>query len=289
MASADQFIGEELAAHENDADTALFHVLPCGLEKSVSYGSGTHKGPQAILEASHQLERLIDGLEPAKAGIFTLADIACNLPVVQVMENLSMHTKKIAQDGKIPISLGGEHALSYGAVMGVQHALADQPLGIIQIDAHADLRNAYQGNPYSHASVMHLCCDAGVRLAQIGVRALCQEELDARHKYDVIAFDGPDLARGNITEIKLPDDFPEHIYISFDLDGLDPAILPATGTPVPGGLHYYQAMDLLASAIKGRKIVGCDIVELAPNTSHPASDFIAASVVYHLMALSLRD
>ena len=287
MAAIDQFIGEELSHAENDPAQALFHVLQCGLEKSVSYGAGTRHGPKAIIEASHQLERIIDGMEPASAGIVTYAEIDCDRPVEQVMDSLAAQSCEIVQKGGIPVTLGGEHALSYGAVKGVIQALGKDPVGIVQIDAHADLRQAYQGNPYSHASVMHLLCSHGVRLAQIGVRAFCQEEVDARQKFEVICFDGAQLSRSKHTEIILPDNFPEQIYISFDLDGLDPSILPATGTPVPGGLEYYQAMDLLASATKGRKIVGCDIVELAPSSAHPASNFIAASVAYHLMGLAL--
>ncbi len=286
MIAKDFFLGEELNPDEMDAQTALFHVLPCGLEKTVSYGTGTANGPHAIIAASHQLERLIDGHEPILRGIYTHPDIDLSGSAEDIMRTIARTTEQIAASGRIPVTLGGEHALSYGAVKGVMQAYHDEDIGIIQIDAHADLRNCYQGHHYSHASVMHLLANEGVAIAQLGVRAICAEELAARDSYQIFSCDGPELVRGNISSINLPESFPKKLYISFDLDGLDPSILPATGTPVPGGLGYYQALDLVASAAKDRTIIGMDIVELAPDPAHPPSDFIAASICYHLMAIA---
>ena len=281
------FLGEELRHEEMDRDTALFHVLPCGLEKTVSYGTGTAKGPEAIIAASHQLERLIDGHEPILRGIYTHPAPDLSGTTEQIMQHIAGQTKQIAANGAIPVTLGGEHALSYGAVMGVRASLSDtEEIGIIQIDAHADLRCAYQGHHFSHASVMHLLANERVQIAQLGVRAICAEEIAARKTFQIISHDGPELVRNNIWAINLPDSFPQKLYISFDLDGLDPSILPATGTPVPGGLGYYQALDLVASAAKGRQIIGMDIVELAPDSAHRPSDFVAASICYHLMAIA---
>jgi len=283
------FLGEELSHNEMDRNTALFHVFPCGLEKTVSYGTGTAHGPAAIIAASHQLERLIDGQEPILHGIYTHPALALSGTPEEVMQLIASHTEQTAATGAIPVTLGGEHALSYGAVMGVRAGLADnEEIGIIQIDAHADLRVAYQGHHFSHASVMHLLANEGVQIAQLGVRAICVEEVEARKSYQILSYDGPELVRNQISAISLPDNFPKKLYISFDLDGLDPSILPATGTPVPGGLGYYQALDLVASAAKGRQIVGMDIVELAPDPAHRSSDFVAASICYHLMAIASK-
>ena len=171
---------------------------------------------------------------------------------------------------------------------GLQDSLK-QPFGIVQIDAHADLRTAYQGEPHSHASVMQLCCSADIPLFQLGVRALCREEVEARRQHNVGYCDADRLVRQQLSSVTLPNDFPELVYVSFDLDGLDPAVLPATGTPVPGGLGFYQALDLVSSACSGRKIIGMDIVELAPSPAHPASNFTAALVTYHLIALALSQ
>ncbi len=150
-----------------------------------------------------------------------------------------------------------------------------QPVGIVQIDAHADLRVAYQGEKHSHASVMHLLAEEGVRLAQYGVRALCPQEAESRQQNNVVFIDAEELVTQNVFSVDLPDDFPELVYVSFDVDGLDPSQMPATGTPVPGGLSYYQALHTVESALKGRRCVGLDVVELAPNGDE-AWDFTAA-------------
>ena len=280
-----QFLGEELSAAENSLDQALFEVMSCGLEKTVSYGAGTAAGPAAIIAASHQLERLIDGDEPCRHGVFTHPEIDTSGPIEQVLDVLRQHIAACVGRGHIPVTLGGEHSLTYGAVMGMKDSL-DAPFGILQIDAHADLRAAYQGEAHSHASVMHLCSEDGIPIYQLGVRAFCAEEAEARRRYNVGYRDAGELVRHQITDLTLPDDFPEQIYISFDLDGLDPSVLPATGTPVPGGLGFYQALDLVSSACSGRRIVGMDVVELAPSPAHPASDFTAALITYHLIALA---
>lgn len=285
-----QFLGEELSAAENVMQTARFEVVPCGLEATVSYGTGAAGGPAAIIAASHQLERLVAGRVPCAQGIFTHKPIACEQNIEHVMRDLRALTGDIVGRGHVPVTLGGEHSLSYGAVMGVVDALAAQgqgPVGLVHIDAHADFRDAYQGHKHSHASVMHLLAAQGLPMASFGVRALAEEEERARRAHGVVTFDGPDLVRGNISDITLPETFPENIYVTFDLDGLDPSVLPATGTPVPGGLGFYQALDLVESALVGRNCVGIDVVELAPITGQPASDFTAALIAYHLMGMAL--
>ncbi len=275
------FLDSELTAAERSED-ARFRVIPVPLECTVSYGSGTAKGPEAIIEASNELERITGHAEPCVEGIYTEAPLDCDGPLPEVMERLAQRTEAAIRAGKVPVTLGGEHSLSYGAVMGVARAL-NQPVGIVQIDAHADLRNAYQGEKHSHASVMHLLTEEGVRLAQFGVRAFSTEEAQSRLKNHVFHFDAEELVTDNIHAVDLPEDFPELVYVSFDVDGLDPSQMPATGTPVPGGLGYYQALRLVEHALKGRKCVGFDVVELAPN-GNAAWDFTAAQIVYRLMA-----
>ncbi len=281
-----QFLGEELMPEENDPMTARFVVVPCGLEKTVSYGSGTGKGPEAIIAASHQLERLIEGREPAMHGIYTAQAINCDQPIEDVMAELRACTRDIAARGQIPVTLGGEHSLSYGSVMGVVDA-CDQPVGLVHIDAHADFRVAYQGHQHSHASVMHLLAGEGLAMCSFGVRALSRQEDEDRKRHGVLTYDACDIVRQQISEITLPADFPHNIYVTFDVDGLDPSVLPATGTPVPGGLGFYQSLDLIASCLRGRRCVGIDIVELAPVEGQPVSDFTAALISHHLMAMAL--
>lgn len=280
------FLEGELSDTERAPENARFRVIPVPLERTVSYGAGTGLGPQAILEASVELERLYRGVEPCAKGIVTEDPVECSGPLPGVMEKIGTRTQAAVQDGAIPVVLGGEHALTYGAVRGVINGLG-RDVGIVQIDAHADLRKAYQGERHSHASVMQLLVEEhGLRLAQFGIRAQCSEEVARAAKHNVISVSAEDLVTGNISQFDLPEDFPKDIYVSFDVDGLDPSILPATGTPVPGGLGYYQALGLVESALSGRRLVGLDVVELAPDANSRVSDFTAAQIVYALMALA---
>lgn len=280
------FLGSELTEEEKAKD-AFFRIIPVPLERTVSYGAGTAKGPAAILEASHELERNIALLEPCTRGIHTEPPVSCEGDLPQIMERIAARSFAAVERGQIPVTLGGEHSLSYGAVMGVARAL-NRPIGIIQIDAHADLRVAYQDEPHSHASVMHLLAQGGVRLAQFGVRALSKDEIQSREHHNVFSIDAEILVTQNIHSVQLPEDFPQDVYISFDVDGLDPSQMPATGTPVPGGLSYYQALHIVKSALFARRCVGMDIVELAPN-GNPAWDFTAAQITYRLMAIALEN
>ncbi|GAB5438938.1 agmatinase [Falsiruegeria mediterranea] len=275
------FLDSELSETER-TETARFHVIPVPLERTVSYGSGTANGPAAIIEASNELERIVGTAEPCADGIFTEAPLDCTGPLLEVMERLAQRTEAAINAGKVPVTLGGEHSLSYGAVTGVARALG-KPVGIVQIDAHADLRVAYQGEKHSHASVMHLLAEDGIKLAQFGVRALCQQEVESRSANGVFFKDAEELVTQNTHAVDLPDDFPDLVYVSFDVDGLDPSLMPATGTPVPGGLGYYQALHLVEHALKGRKCIGFDVVELAPD-GNAAWDFTTAQIVYRLMA-----
>lgn len=278
------FLDSELTGAERNIVGAKFVIVPMPLERTVSYGSGTAGGPDAIIEASNELERICPEGEPCSKGIATVDAILCEGDLPDVMERLARQTQTIVTQGKIPVTLGGEHSLTYGAVKGVSEGLG-RKVGIVQIDAHADLRIAYQGEEHSHASVMHLLSEDGHSLAQYGVRALCQQEVDSRTRNGVTFIDGEELVTKNINSIELPKDFPEDIYISFDVDGLDPSIMPATGTPVPGGLGYYQALNIVRSALVGRRCVGMDIVELAPNRDSQAWDFTTAQIVYRIMGM----
>lgn len=286
------FLDSELSPEERQADSAQFHVIPMPLERTVSYGAGTAAGPQAIIAASNELERLCQGIEPCAKGIHTQTPVDCEGPLPEVMERLASRTQAVVEGGGIPVTLGGEHSLSFGAVTGVMRALAarhpGERIGLVQVDAHADLRVAYQGEKHSHASVMHLLAEEGVRLAQFGVRALSSDEAASREANGVFCADAEELVTTGLHAVDLPDDFPELVYVSFDVDGLDPSCMPATGTPVPGGLGFYQALHLVEHALGGRRCVGLDVVELAPN-GQEAWDFTAALVAYRLMAAALSN
>jgi agmatinase len=273
-----QFLGSELRSAENLEDFARFQIIPCPMEKTVSYGSGTALGPDALLEASQELERS----SLCEDGIFTHPPIDCSVAHSDCLAELQFTTQRITSKNKLPVTLGGEHSLTWAAIRGISNQL-QQKVGIIQIDAHADLRKSYGGNDHSHASVMNLLVEENYPLASFGVRAICEEEKAFRLKNNIFFMDGEELVRKNISSVVLPEDFPEWVYLSFDLDGLDPSIMPGVGTPVPGGLGYYQSIDIVKSALAGKKCVGIDMVELAPSAGELVSPFTAASILQRIL------
>jgi len=280
------FLDSELSEKERNKINAKFHILPVPLEKTVSFGTGTSKGPEAILSASNELERYTGKSEPCLDGIYTYPIIDCDKPINQIIDNIRKITKEISRNNKIAITIGGEHSITYGAVNGVfegLNLLNKNEIGIIQIDAHADLRKNYQNQMHSHASVMYLLSKEKYKIAQFGVRAISLEEVKNRSKFDITYFDAETLHLNN--EVELPADFPKKVYISFDVDGLDPSIMPATGTPVPGGISYYESLNLIKKMIKGREVIGFDMVELSPIKDFKAYNFTAATIIYKIMEL----
>jgi len=280
-----RFLESEIPALAPEA--ARFHVLPVPYEKTVSYGAGTAKGPAAIISASSQLERWDGASDPAAEGIYTWPAIDCSAPAPQVIEAIAGAVARILALGKMPVVLGGEHTVTGGVIRGYLEAGA-RDFGVVQIDAHADLRDAYEGDPLSHASVMRRVVEAGVPLVQLGNRAYCEEERDARARYKVHAIDADRLVPQGIRDITLPADFPPQVFFTLDVDGIDPSVLPATGTPVPGGLGWYQTLGLFESVARQRRIIGFDILEFAPIAGFHAYDFAAALLVYKLMGIVQR-
>ena len=280
------FLKSELSDTEKNNDFSKFHIIPVPLEKTVSYGKGTSMGPQAIIEASNELERYTGKSEPCLDGIYTHPFLDCNKPIDIVINELQKLTQSVSSKNKIPVILGGEHSITYGAVNGIFKGLElknKNEIGILQIDAHADLREKYENEVHSHASVMYLLSEENYKIAQCGVRALSKEEADNRRKFQITSYSVEEIKKGD--ELSLPENFPKKIYISFDLDGLDPSIMPATGTPVPGGLGFNESLELIHKLIKDREIVGFDVVELSPINGFLAYDFTAATLVYKIMEL----
>jgi agmatinase len=280
------FLGSEI--EQASPEQALFHVLPVPYEKSVSYGSGTALGPKAILKASWQLEQWDGNSKPCDEGIYTCPTVDCSVSPEQVIENIAKATLQIIQQGGMPVVLGGEHTVTYGVLKGLKAAgIAD--FGIVQIDAHADLRDAYEGDPLSHASVMKRAVDMGIPLYQLGIRAFCEEEIATRKQFGVQYQDADELVPNMINRITLPDDFPEKVFFTLDIDGMDPAVFPSTGTPVPGGLTWYQTLSLFESVAQQREIIGFDIMEFAPIKGFHAYDFAAAMLTYKMMGIVQRN
>lgn len=279
------FLGSEI--EQPDPGKARFHVLPVPYEKTVSYGGGTALGPSAILNASWQLEQWDGKSKPCDLGIYTCDVVDCSVASAEVIENIAAATSGIVRHGAMPVVLGGEHTVTYGVLKGLKAAgIGD--FGIVQIDAHADLREAYEGDPLSHASVMKRAVDMGIPLFQLGIRAFCEEEIATRKRHGVLSIDADELARANQFAIELPADFPAKVFFTLDIDGLDPSVFPSTGTPVPGGLGWYQTLSLFESVAKQREIIGFDIMEFAPIKGFHAYDFAAALLTYKMMGIVQR-
>ena len=280
------FLGSEI--DQGDPKQAMFHVLPVPYEKTVSYGGGTNLGPSSILNASWQLEKWDGKSSPCDLGIHTCAPIDCSVAPEKVMENIAHATTEIVNNGGIPVVLGGEHSVTYGVLLGLK-AAGIEDFGIVQIDAHCDLRHAYEGDILSHASVMKRAVDMGIPLYQLGIRAYCEEEMQVREQFGVYYQDGDELVPNNINSITLPDDFPEKVFFTLDVDGMDPSVFPSTGTPVPGGLSWYQTLNLFESVAKQRQIIGFDVMEFAPIEGFHAYDFAASLLTYKLMGITARS
>jgi len=265
-----------------------FRVIPVPLEHSVSYGSGTADGPRAILEASQQLEAFDGASLPIELGIATADFVDCSGSVEEVIGRVHQATSKALADGVVPVLLGGEHTITYGALEAV-HQWTERPIGVFQLDAHADLRDSYEGSGFSHACVARrIHADLKMPIFQFGVRALCQEESIYRSASDISFVDARDFYRHGIDAVTLPNTFPKDIYLTLDVDGLDPSVIRATGTPVPGGPGWYDTLAVLEKVISGRRVVGFDVVELAPVEHDHASSFAAAQLVYTVMGIIQR-
>jgi len=276
-------------------------VLPVPYECTTSYGQGTRFGPRAIIDASAALE-LYDpdsGTEPAlELGFHTLPPVIPNMDSPEEMvANLASCARPLYKSGKFVLALGGEHTITAGLVRAAVRQWPD--LCIVYVDAHADLRDEYQGTAYSHACAARRALDelkdsGGVRLIQVGVRNTAREEHEfAKAQPERIrTFLGEEIAAdrarhwlGDIEELVKE----RNVYLSFDLDGLDPSIMPATGTPEPGGLDWYDALELVERVAKEASLVAADLVELAPQYGNRAPDFIAAKLAYLIATRAVRS
>jgi len=279
------FLGSELP-QAAPAD-ARFHVLPVPWERTVSYGSGTARGPAAILAASQQVETRDRGEMPGSAGIYTHPPLDVTGAPEAILERIADTVAGILRLGAMPVVLGGEHTVTYGVIRGFLKAEISN-FGVVQLDAHADLRDSYEGDPLSHACAMRRIVEAGVPLFQLGVRAMCGEEAAVRARYHIGYIDADVLVPRCIEQVALPADFPQQVFFTLDVDGLDPSVIAATGTPVPGGPGWYQTLGLFASVARQRRLIGFDLMELAPLSGFHCYDFTAAQLLYKFMGIHLH-
>jgi agmatinase len=279
------FHGDDVVAA--DPEKALFHVLSVPYEETVSYQGGTAAGPRAILQASAQLE-LFDGKSvPAEYGIYTAPPVDTTGKPEAVQAKIAAAVGKCLSLNKIPVILGGEHSITAGSVTALQNSY--EKFGVIQFDAHADLRESYLGSKFSHACVMKRIYDRKVPFIQIGVRSLSWEEYLFRQEKNIPFRDAEEIVKNGVESFQLPAGFPEQVFITFDIDVFDPALVPATGTPVPGGITWYQAMGLIEKIMEQRICIGMDVVELAPVEGLHSPSFTAAQLVYNMMGYLTRS
>lgn len=290
MTKYPDFLASEFAPAP--ANKAAFYVIPCPLERSVSYGKGAANGPAAILAASQQLESIESGMSPGKLGVYTAPPINCEGSAQAVLTRVEAAVENALAHKAIPVLLGGEHTIALGAIRALDTRAREtkRPLGVVWFDAHADLRDKYEGDPYSHAAVARRAIDEmDLPLAQFAVREISPEEVEVREKRGVTHYDAYFLARVGLPEQPLPENFPEDIYISFDVDAFDSSLMPASGTPSPGGINWREAQFILEACAKNHNIVGFDVSELAPIPGLIHADFTAAKLVHLLMGLAAGE
>ncbi len=278
MAQAKQWkkfleIEPEFSAYEG----SKIVIVPVPFEKTVSYGKGTKNGPKAILEASQIVEDYdieLDCEPYKKTGICTLPPVTFSKEPHGDIYNTA---KKLFADQKFPIFLGGEHSISYGPVKAAKERFHD--LSVLQFDAHADLRDSYHGSKHSHASIMRRVremCPA----VQVGIRSQDREERDylAGNGMTGEVFYAHEMDHSKISSIV--NMLSNNVYLTFDVDGLDPSIVPATGTPEPGGLSWELTLAIIKKVSEERRIIGADFVELSPKPGFEYADYTIAKLIY---------
>ena len=281
------FLGYE--ANQNIKTKVI--IVPFGLEKTVSYGSGTKNGPKEIIKASHQVELFDEELnkEPYKEiGIKTIKPFAIKKKIGDALNQLSNINEKILSKNKFPMVFGGEHSITPGSIKPFVNKY-DQ-ITLLHFDAHADLRESYQGEKFSHASAIKRCLDfKNVNVVSFGIRNLSQQEMDFyndnRNRIEI--FWGKDKKNWDLSKLdKLFKD--KTAYITFDVDGFDASIMPATGTPEPGGLLWEDVLPIIKEVCKISNIVGADINELAPIKNFDSYNFLVAKLAYKILAYTFE-
>jgi len=262
-------------------------IIPFGLEKTVSYGGGTKNGPREIIKASHQVELYDEELkcEPfKKIGIKTLKPFKIYKNINKAINQIAEINKKILESELFPITLGGEHSITPGCIKPFVKKY--KKLTLLHFDAHADLRESYAGEKFSHASAIKRCIDYNnVSVVSFGIRNISAEEIPIlkKNKKRINIYWAKDKKKWNLKKFKKQIKNKD-VYITFDVDGLDSSIMPATGTPEPGGIFWYEALKIIKIACKNSRVVGADVNELAPIKGFHSYNFLVAKLVYKILS-----
>jgi agmatinase len=260
-------------------------IWPVSYEGTVSYGSGTGKGAAAIIDASRNMELYDDetDAEVYKLGVHTVDESPSIDPPERMMNSLYDRAKELISSGKFLAMIGGEHSVSAPVIRA--HYEKYPNLSILQIDAHADLRDTYDGTPYSHASIMARCVkDLKIPAVQVGIRSISAEEAGSLDDLPTRIFWARDIVGRDDWWDDAVEGLTENVYLTIDIDGLDPSLVSATGTPEPGGLGWYDAIGLIRTLARNRNVVGMDLTEYSYVAGQSASAFLCAKLIYKTLA-----
>ncbi|MEZ6243396.1 MAG: agmatinase [Phycisphaerales bacterium] len=277
------FMGYTSAGFRPEAPIAA--VIPVPYDRTSTWQKGADQGPRALIEASAAVEEydIQTQTNPVRQGIATLTDVVCDQGPEQLAELVQERVGRVMDAGVMPLVLGGEHSVTIGAVRAAAERSED--LTVLQIDAHTDLREEYEGSPCNHACVMARAREVA-KIVQVGIRAIDAGELEGMDRSRVFwaheIVDAPDESWMDGVCALLT----RNVYITIDVDGLDPSVMAATGTPEPGGLTWGQVNRLLAKVCARSRVVGADVVELCPRPSLHACDFLAAKLAYRVVAMA---
>lgn len=284
------FLGLE-KKYSNYHDSKIV-ILSAPLEKTVSYGKGTSKGPKEILNASHYVEFYDEEMDRElcfELGICTLPEIKLEkLSSKKAVKKIYEEVKVQLEIGKFVVTLGGEHAISSAPIKA--YAEKFENLSILQFDAHSDLRDTYENSKFSHASVMARVAEFTKDIVQVGIRAQAMEESVFIKENGIKTFYSRAIRQGvhgANWQNEVVNSLKENVYITFDVDGFDPSVISATGTPEPGGLFWDESLDLIKKVGSDKNIVGFDIVELAPSKYSESSSFNTAKLLYKMLNYAL--
>ena len=286
-----QFIGSE--ANSTYAEAKVV-ILPIPYEKTTTYRQGCQNAPEAIITASDQLEAydIELGLEVCQqTGIYTTKAIAStkvnpDLSPEAMIDIVRSKISTLIADGKFIIALGGEHSITAGIVRAYQQHFS-QPFTVVQIDAHGDMRHTYEGSIYNHACVMRRVLDLQLPTLPVGIRSICLEEAELIEQQQIPVVWAKDIYRDSQwCERAIASIATEKVFLTIDLDGLDPSLMPGVGTPEPGGLNWYELTKFLRLLFAKHQVIGCDVMELSPTSDSVVSEFTAAKLIYKLIGYS---
>ncbi|WP_043997768.1 agmatinase [Microcystis aeruginosa] len=285
---SEQFLGSEAIA---SYATAKAVILPIPYEATTTYRKGCETGPAAVITASQQLEAYDEELKREtclEVGIYTHDAIADTRqqPQLSAEEMLAVTTATVSRliaDDKFVVAVGGEHAITTGVVQAYRQALSD-PFTVVQIDAHGDMRFEYEGSLHNHACVMRRVLEMGLLTLPVGIRAICREEAELIAKQQIPVIWDRDIAGDpNWIEKAIAKITTEKVFLTIDVDGIDPALIPGVGTPEPGGLSWHQTLNFLRRLFQTHQVIGCDVMELAPISDSVVSEFTTAKLIYKLI------